>query len=258
MKIPNSIHLPIICFVLILKGCNWSTPTPVHPTLGETRTRSTDDMVMVYVPAGQFQTGRDNTEWHIARVNAFWIDMTEVTDAQYRECIVAGACDPPMLNHSGTGPYFVDSTYNKHPVVFVNRGQAEIYCEWAGARLPTEDEWSYAARGPKSYTYPWGNTFDGTRLNYCDINCPSGEADQNVNDGYAGTAPVGTYPTGVSWCGALDMSGNVWELTSEGVVLGGSWYSSASNARTGSGYEFGSGGLDYGFRCASDFSTIEP
>ena len=134
----------------------------------------------------------------------------------------------------------------------------DVYCKWAEARLPTEDEWSYAARGPKSYTYPWGNTFDGMRLNYCDVNCSSPEADKNMNDGYAGTAPVGSYPTGACWCGALDMSGNVWELTSQGVVLGGSWYSRAANARTGSGYEFGGGGVDYGFRCASDVSDNEP
>ena len=213
---------------------------------------------MVSVPSGQFQTGRDNTNWHTAQVNGFWIDMTEVTDGQYRQCMAAGICDPPEYSHSGTEPYSTQDVYGQHPVIFVNRSQAETYCEWAGARLPTEDEWSYAARGPNSYTYPWGNTFDGTRLNYCDVNCPSGEADKNVNDGYAGTAPVGTYPTGASWIGALDMSGNVWELASEGVVLGGSWYSRAANARTGSGYDFGGGGLDYGFRCAADFSDTEP
>jgi formylglycine-generating enzyme required for sulfatase activity len=245
----------LILLALAISGCSWLTPTPTGPLLGESLTRPTDRMVMVSVPSGQFQTGRDGTDWHGAQVNAFWIDKTEVTDAQYRQCMAAGACDPPEYSHSGTEPYSVESDYGKHPVIFVNRGQAEAYCEWAGARLPTEDEWSYAARGPNSYTYPWGNTFDGTRLNYCDVNCPSGEADKNVNDGYASTAPVGSYPTGASWCGALDMSGNVWELTSEGVVLGGSWYSRAANARTGSGYDFGSGGLDYGFRCAADVSA---
>ena len=213
---------------------------------------------MVSVPAGQFQTGRDNTDWHTAQVNAFWIDKTEVTDEQYRLCMAAGVCDPPAYSHSGAEPYMVEEDYAKHPVIFVNTGQADVYCKWAGVRLPTEDEWSYAARGPQSLTYPWGNDFDGTRLNYCDTNCPSGEADLSVDDGYAGTSPVGSYPSGASWCGALDMSGNVWELTSHGVVLGGSWYSRAANARTGSGYDFGGGGLDYGFRCAADVSEPAP
>lgn len=254
MMQPNPRNFLRLLIFLAISGCTSVTPTPAGPILGDTWTRSTDGMVMVSVPSGQFQTGRDNTNWHTAQVNGFWIDKTEVTDAQYRQCMDAGVCDPS----EGTGPYSPETDYSQHPVIFVNRDQAEIYCEWAGGRLPTEDEWSYAARGPNSYTYPWGNTFDGTRLNYCDVNCPSGEADKNVNDGYVNTAPVGTYPTGASWVGALDMSGNVWELTSDGVALGGSWYSSSANARTGSGYPFGGGGLDYGFRCAADFSITEP
>lgn len=263
MKLPIWIRFLALTTVLVVSGCSSLLPAPVSPTpvgplLGEIQIRPKDGMVMVAVPAGQFQTGRDNTGWHTAQVEAFWIDKTEVTEEQYRLCMATGACETPQYSHSGAEPYFVDIAYYQHPVIFVNKYQADLYCEWAGARLPTEEEWSFAARGPESYTYPWGNDFDGTRLNFCDINCPSGEADLTINDGYAGTSPVGIYPTGASWCGALDMSGNVWELTSQGVVLGGSWYSRAANARTGSGYDFGGGGLDYGFRCALDFSVPEP
>jgi len=247
----------IFFILLALSGCVSLTPRPATLALGQTNLRLVDGMQMVSVPAGQFQTGRDGTDFHTAQVGAFWIDRTEVSDKQYRQCMQAGACSPPMFSHSGveSRPYFVEPIYANHPVIYVNRGQAQAYCEWTGARLPNEEEWAYAARGPNSYNYPWGDTFDGSRLNYCDVNCPSGEADKSVSDGYATTAPVGHYLSGGSWVGALDMSGNVWEMSAEGVALGGSWYSRAANARTGSGYPFGSGGLDYGFRCAADFST---
>jgi formylglycine-generating enzyme required for sulfatase activity len=60
--------------------------------------------------------------------------------------------------------------------------------------------------------YPWGYAFDGTRLNYCDVNCVFEDwRDNAYDDGYARTAPVGSYPNGASWCEALDMAGNAWE-----------------------------------------------
>jgi len=112
------------------------------------------------------------------------------------------------------------------PVVCVDWFQAHSYCEWAGGRLPTEAEWEYAARGLERLIFPWGDIFDGTRLNYCDANCDFDWAltDDTFDDGYTYTAPVGRFPAGASWCGALDMAGNVHEWVAD-------WYASYSSER---------------------------
>ena len=74
--------------------------------------------------------------------------------------------------------------------------EAEAYAAWRGGRLPTEAEWEYAARGPKSTVYPWGDAFDREEANVLNSVAPQ---------------PVGSYPTGASWVGAEQLSGNVWE-----------------------------------------------
>jgi formylglycine-generating enzyme required for sulfatase activity len=74
--------------------------------------------------------------------------------------------------------------------------EAEAYARWRGGHLPTEAEWEYAARGPQSLIYPWGNEFDSNRANVI---------------GSTGPTPVGSYPNGVSWVGAHDMAGNAME-----------------------------------------------
>jgi serine/threonine-protein kinase len=200
-------------------------------------------MVMVYVPPGEFTMGSTDDEVedaldlcyeylsdckralymrespaHAVALDGFWIDRTEVTNGQYAQCVAAGACEPPAESGSYTrDSYYGDSTYDDYPVVFVDWQQATAYCGWAGARLPTEAQWEYAARGPEAYTFPWGDKVDGMRLNYCDANCEFGHADRSFDDGYADTAPVGSYPEGASWVGALDLAGNVWEW-------GADWY----------------------------------
>jgi formylglycine-generating enzyme required for sulfatase activity len=227
-----------------------STPlvesTPAN--LGDLWTRPIDDMVMVYVPGGEFQMGTDDDQMkyslqlcgvtastifgpgtrcfasefadekpaHMVILDGFWVDRLEVTNAQYRRCVEAGACTPPVESGSYTrDAYYGERAFDDYPVVWVGWQQATEYCAWAGARLPTEAEWEYSARGPESHIFPWGDVFDGTRLDYCDVNCDLGPNDETVNDGYADTAPVGSYPSGASWCGALDMAGNVREWVAD-------------------------------------------
>lgn len=197
---------------------------------GEESIRQIDGMPMVYLPAGEFMMGslptdgdQDNTNpypnefpQHAVAVDAFWLDKFEVSNAQYQDCVAAGHCSPPKESGSNTrSSYLDDPDYANYPVINVNWYQAVAYCTWAGARLPSEAEWAYAARGPDSLLYPWGNKFDGQKLNYCDINCSLIHADKEYaggfDDGFEDTAPIGHYPEGASWVGALDMQGNVWE-----------------------------------------------
>jgi formylglycine-generating enzyme required for sulfatase activity len=161
-------------------------------------------MVMLYVPQGEFEMGTNEgfsheQPVHTVALDGFWIDRTEVTNAQYSLCVQTGECTPPLLSSSLTrDSYYGDSDYDDYPVIWASWHDAVDYCSWAGARLPTEAEWEYAARGPEGLDYPWGDRApDDSLANFS----------SNVGD----TMKVGAYPNGASWCGALDMTGNVWE-----------------------------------------------
>jgi formylglycine-generating enzyme required for sulfatase activity len=240
----------LIVIALIAGTLLLRTETPTEETAkeltlepGATRIRPADGMVMVYVPAGEFEMGSDDDEldyalelcnecfgdcqpgWfedeqpaHTVALDGFWIDQTEVTNAQYRQCVEAGACEPPACWDNS------DCNAPNQPVVCVNWYQAQAYCEWVGGRLPTDAEWEYAACGSEGSRYPWGDEFDGTQCNYCDANCKLDHRDETLDDGYAYTARVGSYPAGASWCGAQDMGGNAWEWVAD-------WYGDYPSGR---------------------------
>jgi formylglycine-generating enzyme required for sulfatase activity len=184
---------------------------------------------MVFVPAGEFTMGSDakcetykddcsidtfsgENPPHMVSLADFYIDKYEVTNAHYKDCVAEGACNEPTEFSSATrDSYYEDSQYENYPVVFVDWNMAKLYCEWRGARLPTEAEWEKAARGENALIYPWGNDFDGSLTNFCDKNCEYPFANMDYDDGYQDTSPMGTYPGGVSPYGAHDMAGNVFE-----------------------------------------------
>ncbi|MBM3130669.1 MAG: TIR domain-containing protein [Chloroflexi bacterium] len=232
-----------------------ATPTP---WIGSTKI-SADDATMMYVPAGEFTMGSNDYDRekpvHTVYLDAFWMDKFEVTNALYKKCVDAKQCQLPNPTKSYTrDSYFGNAQYDNYPVIYVSWEDATKYCTWADKKLPTEAQWEKAARGTDQRKYPWGDSWNGTWLNFCDKNCPSDWKDKDADDGYADTSPVGTYPKGASFYGVMDMAGNVWEWvrdwysdkyyasspksnpenTAPGgfrVLRGGSWLDSAASAR---------------------------
>ncbi|MBU1247653.1 MAG: formylglycine-generating enzyme family protein, partial [Proteobacteria bacterium] len=170
---------------------------------------------MVAIPAGTFQMGAmdmtiDEQPVHDVSVNEFKMDKTEVTVAAYEACVKAGKCKPTVTGYKCNSG--MESRQN-HPINCVDWNQARDYCAWAGKRLPSEEEWEYAARGSDGRTYPWGNTIaDNLRTDphLKDQACWHGNSRFSPDS----TCAVGTYPNGASPFGLLDMAGNVWEWTS--------------------------------------------
>ena len=239
-----------------------STPTL---GIGSTLLSEIDGMLIVYVPAGEFQMGSASTDPmsenhekppHTVYLDAFWIDRAEVTNAMYARCVQAGACRAPNpLNSYTRSGYYAEQAYADYPVMNVAWEDARQYCAWAGRRLPTEAEWEKAARGADGWIYPWGNEPPaGNLVNICDRQCPFSVIDDSLDDGYGDTAPVGSYPDGASPYGVLDMAGNLWEWVQDyyaadyyarspganppgpgsgeyRVLRGGSWYNHAGIVR---------------------------
>jgi eukaryotic-like serine/threonine-protein kinase len=220
-----------------------STPTPQltpTPAPGAIWVEPKTGIEFVYVPAGEFTMGSDDGGFderpaHTVYLDAFWIMKTEVTNAQYKQCVDADACEQPLNDQ------WHITTNVRHPVTHIHWQQAADFAAWVGGRLPTEAEWEKAARGTDGRIYPWGNDEPTDQL-------------LNYFSRVGNTTPVGSYPNGASPYGALDMAGNVWEWVADwyddgyfanspahnplGPVLGrarvtrgGAWHTTAFYAR---------------------------
>jgi hypothetical protein len=161
---------------------------------------------MALVAGGEFWVGSKATEHmsedesprFLTRVMSFCADVTEVTVAAYNECVASGRCTRASTKRKLCNGGHAERS--NHPINCVTFTQAEAYCSAHAARLPTEVEWEYMARGGSAYLkYPWGEE------------PPDGHACWK----HVGTCPVKSYPAGAF--GLFDVSGNVWEWTD-------SWY----------------------------------
>ena len=207
----------------------------------------------------------------------FFIDRTEVTVGGYKACVDAGACKTddlatPVFEGKPQPDWAWACNWGKadragHPVNCVAWEQAAAYCKWAGKRLPSEAEWEKAARGKDGRKYAWGNMeYAELARNALRMGNIADEAEKRrdpewtvaagYDDGFAGTAPVGSFPAGASPAGALDMTGNVLEWVADWydpgyyekapaadppgpsagelrVARGGAWYGEPDTTRIG-------------------------
>ncbi len=213
---------------------------------------------MVFVPPGPFTMGSEDhpDELPIREVvlSPFFIDVHEVSAAEYQACMDASGCQAP----ASTANMQFDDQCNvgldgreDHPANCVGFDAAAAYCIWAEKRLPTEAEWEKAARGIEGIRYPWG---DGPAPTSPCLHAHNGVG--NPGCGMDSTAAGGTYPAGASPYGAEDMAGNVWEWVSDyyagtydgaalrnptgppggdqRVLRGGGWYQDAAGEFTAS------------------------
>lgn len=170
---------------------------------------------MVSIPAGAFTMGDRNGQpeeypERALSLPSYRLDRMEVSNAAYRLCVQAKACDPtPFLEDADLGQ-------PDRPVVGVTWIDAKRFCAWVGKRLPTEAEWEYAAKGEDHRKWPWKGGFDPKRANSV-----------QAGDFHGKTAPVDAYPNGSSPYGVLNMAGNVAEWVAD--YFDPTWYRTAGD-----------------------------
>lgn len=214
------------------------TPTP-EPTSTPEPTEIPVPEGMALIPAGSFLMGSSTGEAneqpeHPVTLDAFFIDLFEVSNEQYLTCVAEGGCSQSgMRNSFRRAGYRDDPTFANYPIIGVTWNQATAYCQWAGKRLPTEAEWEYAASGPDNFTWPWGNEFDAT------LSAASSLDTEAVDD----------FPDGVSPFGVFNMAGNVNEWVQD--RFDGNFYANSPednpvNLDSGSNQIYRGGSFDNG------------
>jgi formylglycine-generating enzyme required for sulfatase activity len=213
---------------------NTATATPdQYP---QTILRSQDGMIMVLIPANtftmgasenDFSAGQDERPEHEVRLSQFYIDKFEVNVEQYaaflnrlgayeRACEKVDCAWPNELAGytsyllrqdlgDGTVQYFSKTGFANYPINHVSWYGAKVYCESVGARLPTEAEWEYAARGEDGRIYPWGNIQPK----------PGGDLAIFQSESYEEMQPVDALPNGASPFAVFGMAGSMWEWTAD-------------------------------------------
>ncbi|MFV8753975.1 formylglycine-generating enzyme family protein [Nannocystaceae bacterium ST9] len=197
-------------------------------TAGDTETGPAADPNLLEVPGGTFDMGcseadgncdPENQPVHSVTLSSYWIEATEVTVAAYTECVEAGGCTETTM---GAPCSFGSPLANQHPINCVTWDQADAYCTWKGRRLPSEAEWEFAARSNSGRAYPWGSAEASCSFAHMfQMMSEQSTFGCDTND----TAPVGSYPDGVSPFGALDLAGNVEEWTAD-------WFSNSYYAES--------------------------
>ena len=251
---------------------------------GQKLITTSDGKEMVLIPGGTFQMGsqtgyHEETPVHSVHVADFYMDRYLVTNREYKAFCDATHIDYPQNPRWAEYPnYFLD--YPNYPVVNVSWRQAMDYAEWADKRLPSEEEWEYAACGDlQQPQYPWGDEQpDGARANFADRNTTYPWRDFHVSTGYLYTSAVGSYaPNGY---GLYDMAGNVFQWVEDWffayddtahdtekfkdgwggskVCRGGCYHSSAFDLRVARRRQILGGGTNIavGFRCVKDVPSV--
>src|SRR3989338_2066998 len=191
-----------------------------------------DELGMVYVPEGNFIAGTPKGQKYpesyplqTIYLSSFYIDKYEVTNKQFQDFISAN----PQWQAKNVkyplqdGEYLLSFRNNdkvsedkyQYPVINVTWNSADAFCKINGKRLPTFAEWEKAARGTDGRIYSWGNDRIYDQANLCDKNCNLRDRNTSWNDGFAYTAPVGSFPKDVSPYGTYDMMGNVSEFVQD-------------------------------------------
>lgn len=216
-----------------------STPTATFTSTPSVLASSTPTATVIFTSTPQPAATSLFSVTTIAMVqvtNVLWMDQYETTNAQYAECVTAKACTPPQQLASQTRlNYYHDPQYTNYPVTNITWQQAQQYCMFRGKRLPSRQEWIFAATGCNAddstclskHPYPWGNSaVDCSKANFYN----NGQYCAEGND----TAPIGQYSDGAdrkkgaSRSGIMDLAGNVWEWTSACAeanceIVGGDW-----------------------------------